>query len=250
MSIGHALQSLAARWVADPQPTVCAALADGLRKRGELSEALALLHRGIDQFPDHVPLRITRGRVALALGDREAARDDLRWVLDQDRSHPVARELAAQVAPDLLAAAASATPSPEAADAEPIADAEAEDDAAPALVTESLAVLYHRQGHLALAVAAYAELAGRNPENQSLVSRHEALRRELAASQPVPFDARVSGGRSVAEWFARLGAAAPPIVAKPRTGFDAFYEPPPLAPAPPATADFDAFQRWLHELDR
>jgi hypothetical protein len=63
----------------------------------------------------------------------------------------------------------------------------------------------------------------------------------------VPFDAQVSGGESAASWIGRVVATRPVAVPR-RDGFDAFYEPPP-APAAPAD-DFDAFQRWLQELDR
>lgn len=120
------------------------------------------------------------------------------------------------------------------------------DDGAP-IVTESLAELYHRQGHLEEALAAYAELAARDPSNDTVAARHEAVRRELATQRPLPFDAHESAGRSVSEWLGAVAAARPPAGAA-EASFDAFYEPPP-APAD-ATADFDAFQRWLQELGR
>jgi hypothetical protein len=133
---------------------------------------------------------------------------------------------------------------------EPVADAGEPDGGAgeaPPIVTESLAALYHRQGHLEEALSAYAELAARDPSNDTIAARREAVRRELVAHRPLPFDSRASGGESVAAWLGRLAAARPRPGAGP-AAFDAFFEPP---PAPPdATADFDAFQRWLQELSR
>lgn len=253
MSLGHALDSLAARWAADPDPTTGAALADGLRKRGELAQARALLERAVDQFPGAPVLLLTRARVAQAQGDREAVARDLARVLADDPTHPVARGLATTLAPEVLTAVDAAE-----ADPEPPLDGWPDDDSAgtepheasahtPVLVTESLAALYHRQGHLELAAAAYLELAERQPDNLALRTRHEAVRRELASSRPIPFDSRVSGGESAAAWLARV-ASARTVPLRARTGFDAFYEPPP-APAQPE-GDFDAFQRWLEELDR
>lgn len=169
---------------------------------------------------------------------------------------PAAEVPEAAPAPPPPAGDAAASPLDQDATAEagraaspPLPDATAEEEEAPPIITESLAALYHRQGHLEEALAAYAELAARDPSNDSVAARHEAIRRELVAQRPLPFDARESGGRSVAAWLGAVAAARP---AAGRGGgeasFDAFYEPPP-APAD-ATADFDAFQRWLEELSR
>ena len=250
MSLGHPLDTLAARWADDPHPTACAALADGLRKRGDLHAALGIAGRGADRFPGHLPLWITMARVAEASNDRPGCVIALSKALAIDPTHPLAREMALELAPELVPAAEQVDPPEPLYFTDPAdegTDSESDEaTGAPELVTESLAALYHRQGHLAMALAAYSELAARDPANASVAARHEAVRHELAASQPVPFDARESGGRPTGAWLAHLGGLAP----DPRrpAEFDAFYDPP-AAPTDDA-ADFGAFQRWLEELDK
>lgn len=240
MPAGPSLDTLAARWAADPNPTVCAALGDGLRKRGDLRGALALLHQGADRFPEHVPLWIALARGALADNDATLAETALARALMLDPHHPVALEMATATAPTLL----------EAEPGEAVVLDDAEDDEpspdTPVLVTESLAALYHRQGHLELALAAYAELAARDPANNTIAERHAAVQREFQAARPLPYDAVEAGGTPVADWLAALARVEPRPVRPPE--FDAFYQPPPAPPE--ATADFSSFRRWLQELDR
>lgn len=287
---GSSLDALAARWATRTEPGVFAALAEGLAKRGDLAEAARVVSAGLARYPGHAAGLVAQARIASLQGDRPLAARALALLLDRDPGHPLALELAGELAPELLTAddepaaqaptadmvaedsgagpsdvgfgEASATvvtvdgadlteAEPDAADQVPTADetrAESEDDPEPLpIVTESLAALYHQQGHLEEALAAYAELAARDPSNDTVAARHEALRREMLARRPLPFDVRESGGRSVAEWLAAV-AAAQPTTGRADGSFDAFYEPPP-APAD-ATADFDAFQRWLEELAR
>lgn len=247
MSLGHPLDALSARWADDPHPTACAALVDGLRKRGDLRAASIIVRKGTDRFPGHLPLWVTAAQVAIAVGEPAVVEESLRRALQIDSGHPLVRELAAAHAPGLLQQEA-----PEESlyftDPEPGLPEPDEEPAvaSPALVTESLAALYHRQGHLELALAAYIELAARDPGNATVAARHEAVRDELAASRPLPFDARESGGRATGEWLAQLATKTP--ARKRPAEFDAFYDPPP-APVEPV-ADFGAFQRWLEELDK
>ena len=247
MSLGHPLDALSARWAEDPHPTACAALADGLRKRGDLQGAVVLVRKGTDRFPGHLPLWLTAAHLAVAMEDSSGVEEALRRALAIDVSHPVVRELADEHAPQLLQHQEDAEslyftdPEPEVPDSD--------GDALPAppeLVTESLAALYHRQGHLAQALAAYSELVARDPANTTVAARHEAVRDELAAMRPLPFDARESGGRATGAWLAHLASLGP---VRPRpAAFDAFYDAPPSTPEP--AADFGAFQRWLEELDK
>jgi tetratricopeptide (TPR) repeat protein len=247
MSLGTPLDTLSARWAEEPQPTPGAALADGLRKRGMLRLAMAVLAKGTEQFPDHVPLWFTMARVASDSNDRPACEAALRRALELDPAHPLVREMAAELAPAILPAIPDPTP-PDFADPaedDPLREP-GTDETGPELVTESLAALYHRQGHLALALAAYPELAARDPNNATVAARHEAVRDEMAASRPLPFDARESGGEATGTWLSRLASQVPDR--KRPTAYDAFYDPPPV-PAEPA-ADLGAFQRWLEELDK
>lgn len=274
---GSSLEALAARWAARPESGVFAALAEGLAKRGDLAEAARVVAAGLARYPGHAAGLVVQAKVALAAGDRPLAVRALAVLLERDPGHPVALEMMAAARPEASVAAPQAAP-PEAQEAvgaaaatdlprpdpaplpqpeeevaaavapsaPPPAEPEGEDEAPP-IITESLAALYHRQGHLEEALAAYAELAARDPSNDSVAARHEAVRRELVAQRPLPFDARESGGRSVAAWLGGV-AARRPAAGRTEASFDAFYEPPP-APAD-ATADFDAFQRWLEELAR
>jgi tetratricopeptide (TPR) repeat protein len=240
MPAGPSLDTLAARWAANPNPTVCAALGDGLRKRGDIRGALALLNQGTDRFPEHVPLWIALARSALAANDTTMAETALARALTLDPHHPVALEMATATAPALL----------EAEPNEPVVlEGEDEDEPGPetpVLVTESLAALYHRQGHLELALAAYAELTSREPDNVTLAERYAAVQREFQAARPLPYDAAEAGGTAVSDWLGALARTEPRPVRPPE--FDAFYQPPPAPPE--ATADFSSFRRWLQELDR
>ena len=250
MSLGEPLDTLAAAWAADPHPTRAAAIGDALRKRGDLRAARSFLNRATDRFPGSLPLWLAAARLSIEEADSTALRVALGSALSLDPAHPLARELAGGYLPELLAEAECA-PEPEPDQgAEPGLEADAEGapgELDPVPVTESLAALYHRQGHLELALAAYAELAARSPSSQVAAERHRAISAELAATRPRPFDARLSGGRSTGDWLAAIASAAPSRQAEP-TEFDQFFEPsaPPAAP----TADFDAFQRWLQELER
>ncbi len=244
------LDTLAARWAAGPDAAVFAPLADGLRKRGELLEAARVVTAGLARFPGHPAGLIVQARIATEQGDAALAERALAELLERDPEHPLALELAAQVAPALLG---------EAQDAEPIVltdEAEEEEagaeDVVPghALVTESLAALYHRQGHLEAALEAYRALVERDPANDRFAERQDAIRRELLAGRPLPFDAAESGGRSVAEWLGALAAVRPAAERK-AASYDAFFAPTQAEATPrDATADFDAFQRWLQELGR
>ncbi len=118
------------------------------------------------------------------------------------------------------------------------------------MLSESLAALYRRQGHLDRALEVYAALSARDPGNSALATQRDALAAEIAASRPLPFDARISGGTSLSQWFGAMTAAAPqsPPAA---TGYDAFVGTDQTAQsAPHDMSDFDAFQDWLKGLPR
>lgn len=248
MSLGPVIDHLMHRWREAPSPTRAAALADALRKRGDVPEARRVLLDGVTRFPAFVPLQIVRARLALDVGDRMGLEEALQAGLDLEPDHPAVRELIevhwperVDVDPREQLAFAAGREIEERGPNEVAAGA--------ALVTESLADLYRRQGHLEEARRAYAELLAREPENHSLMARHAAVQDELAASRPLPFDARESGGTPVRSWLQGIAARRPTM--RPEGGaaasFDAFFEAPPAPPG--ATTDFDAFQRWLKELE-
>lgn len=245
---GSALDDLARQWAGAPSPTRCAAYADALAKRGEVREARRVLAEGLGRYPGFVPALLVSARIALAAGDRPAVVEALRAALEADRHHPMTVELVEAHAPLLLArtAGVDAVVFATEADIEEVAPGEVE--ASAEMVTESLAALYRRQGHLEAARQAYAELVARDPDNQELAGRYVAVQEEIAATRPLPFDAREAGGVAVRDWLARLASATPRTGRRPAASYDAFFEAPPAPPS--ATADFDAFQRWLGELQR
>ncbi|MEO8478577.1 MAG: hypothetical protein ABI542_03015 [Gemmatimonadota bacterium] len=248
MSLGSVIDQLMARWREAPSPTRTAALADALRKRGDVPDARRVLLDGLNRFPTFVPLLVVRARLALDIGDRAGLEEALRTGMDLEPDHPAIRELLEVHWPDQVAQA----PRERLAFAAEMMVEEVgpgEVAAGAALVTESLADLYRRQGHLEEARRAYAELVAREPENHSLIARHAAVQDELTASRPIPLDSRESGGTPVRSWLQGLAAQRPASrrVGTAMASFDAFFEAPPAPPG--ATTDFDAFQRWLKELE-
>ena len=81
------------------------------------------------------------------------------------------------------------------------------------VVTETMADVFLRQGHLAEALTVYRELLRRSPESPHLTARiGEVEARQAAASAPPPrpaYAARDTGGQSVGALFQTLLAARP-----------------------------------------
>jgi tetratricopeptide (TPR) repeat protein len=98
---------------------------------------------------------------------------------------------------------------------EPAAAQPAEPDTAEPdlVVTETMAQVFLRQGHVVEALAVYRELGARNPESERLrekVAELEARRVALAAPPPRPsFLARDTGGQSLGSFFSALLTARP-----------------------------------------
>jgi tetratricopeptide (TPR) repeat protein len=133
--------------------------------------------------------------------------------------------------------AAHATSEPPASEAEPgtadVGSPAGELDDAPGVgepelvVTETMAEVFLRQGHLAEAITVYRELVRRGPAGEHLTGRLAELEtRHAAASAPAPrpaYAARDTGGQSVAGLFQAMLSARP-------------TEPPPRWPARPEPA--------------
>ncbi len=252
MSLGPDLAHLAARCAEHPDRLAFAALAEGLRKHGDRLEARSTVEAGLARHPDHLPGLLVLARILIDEGDHVGVQAALHRALRIDPSHPVVLETlayATRTGGDLAAGRAwqealdAALPETEGnADDEPI-----ESGGEEMLLSESLAALYRRQGHLDRAREVYAALSVRDPGNSSLSSERDALDAEIAASRPLPFDARVTGGTSLAKWLEGMAGVernAPPAA----TGYDAFVGTD--APAARDMSDFDAFQDWLKGLPR
>ncbi len=275
-----ALARLSARWSANPADRCFAALADGLRKSGALADAAAVAREGLALHPDFVPGLLTLSRILADQGDVAGVRDALEAALAIDPGHPVALQAMARLpaaagpadaeepgeamAPGAVRASdeVPSAPSTDVPGSRPDDDlndllyadddalALAPDDGADAespLFTESLAMVYRRQGHLDRAVEVLDALFARDPSNAALGERRDTARAERDASKPRPYDVRQSGGTSMAQWLAAVAAVK--VVCPPATSsLDAFYQAP--APPPAEASDLAAFQAWLKELER
>lgn len=282
MATSHDLEldRLTVLWSAQPTSRCFAPLAEALRKRGALEQATAVATSGITSRPEYLPGRLVMARIYIDQGQLESARDELEAALALDATHPVVLDtLATLAATSAVPAAPEPAPSREVEtpdrDREPAPaplamsepatidhaeapvpehelEVETEDeepaiaDAEPVL-TESLAMLYRGQGHLAQAVDVLDALVARAPGNAQLVARRDAVRAELDIARPRPYDAAQSGGRPVGDWLASFATsrATPPA---PASSFDAFYQAP--ATPPSEAGDLAAFQAWLRELGR
>lgn len=113
----------------------------------------------------------------------------------------------------------AAKPAPEAVTPEPVGEL---DDAPPVgepelVVTETMAEIFLRQGHLTEAITVYRELVRRTPGGQQLAGRLSELEaRQAAVAAPPPrpaYAARDTGGQSVASFFQSLLQTRPDDVA-------------------------------------
>ncbi|MES2306105.1 MAG: tetratricopeptide repeat protein [Gemmatimonadota bacterium] len=246
MSESFSLDELSRLWRESPDQAPFAALAEGLRKRGDHAAAATVALQGLAAQPGNVPGLIVLSRIRLDQGDGEGAQRALRDGLASDPGNPVvlrALELFDDLSVDEPAAEVQESDELFFTDDEPPS---VESDP---LLTESLAVLYHRQGHLERASEVYSALLDRDPENADLRARRDRIAAEAETRRPRPYDAAVSGGRSLQEWLAGLAAVTPPSEGY-GTAYDAFYKANPTANHPDDLADFAAFQSWLKGLPR
>ncbi|MGE5231612.1 MAG: hypothetical protein ACM3NS_07710 [Deltaproteobacteria bacterium] len=125
------------------------------------------------------------------------------------------------------AAVGSRASAPEPEDAPALAEPEL-------VVTETMAEVFLRQGHLAEAITVYRELVRRGPGTEHLHGRLVELEQRQAASAAPPprpaYAARDTGGQSVAAFFQTLLQARPD---DPAPRWPARPEPSAAAPEPP-----------------
>lgn len=259
MPYGVELNRLAVLWAEQPTSTCFAALAEALRKRGALADAAAVAAAGVAARPDYLPGHIVMARIYCDRRQWEAAQAELQAALLLDPTHPVAlaarEDVARQAAPAVTASRtgdhATAEPGEEDLDDLIYTDDMGDEAVAPPVaepvLTESLAMLYRGQGHLAQAVDVLDALVARTPDNPDLVAKRDAMRAEFDVAQPRPYDASRSGGQPLRHWLSSLATAGAPV-APPAASFDAFFQ----TPTVPASEDGDlaAFQAWLRELER
>jgi len=267
MSYGPELDRLSAACADQPDGLGFAALADGLRKHGDLAAAQSVANSGLARHPGFVP-----GLLALAAIQRTAglAADSLKSLhtaLGIDPSHPVVLDRLAQCAAEngdsgaatawrqaldasLPADSDQLLPSPATEQAIGSAFAEEFDTDTGTdepLITESMAALYEHQGHLERAHDLYAALAARDPANLALAARRDALVGTIKSHRPLPYAAEATGAISLGDWLGLVVASEAEPKQAPGGGYDEFFEPPPVADD---AADFEAFQAWLKGLPR
>ncbi len=92
MSESPDLAHLAARCAEHPDRLAFAALAEGLRKRGDRAEARATVEAGLALHPDHLPALVVLARILTDEGDHLGAEAALHRSLRIDPSHPVVLE--------------------------------------------------------------------------------------------------------------------------------------------------------------
>ncbi|MEO5800727.1 MAG: hypothetical protein ABIZ70_08650 [Gemmatimonadales bacterium] len=246
MSESFSLDELSRLWRESPDQAPFAVLAEGLRKRGDQAAAATVALQGLASHPGDLRGLLVLSRIRLDQGDGEAAERALREGLAVDPGNPIvlrALEFFEDQVAEEPAVALEESEELLFTDDEP-----ASTDAEP-LLTESLAVLYHRQGHLERASEVYSALLDRDPENADLRARRDRIAAEAEGRRPRPYDAAVSGGRSLREWLGALAAVTPPSEGY-GTAYDAFYKANPTADHPDDLADFEAFQSWLKGLPR
>lgn len=238
------LDVLARQWREFPGQGAFAALAEGLRKRGDYAEAIRVVEAGLSQRPGDLPALVVLSRIRRDRGDHEGAKRALREALAADQANPVVRRALQQFEEDSAPVGESSDDLLYTDDGPAVLEGEP-------LLTESLAILYHRQGHLERAAEVYRALVERDPGNIELRARCDPIMAEAAGRRPRPYDAAMSGGRPLREWLAAL-AAITPAAAGPGTAYDAFYQTPSEGSAhtDDSLADFEAFQSWLKGLGR
>ncbi len=268
------LDQLGARWHDQHERAVFAALADALRKRGDTARAREVLRDGLDRYPAHLPGHVALARLRWDAGDLAGALEALSRVLELDASHPwalsvrgdlqdaVPRQVPDRAVPEPNVTAGAVPPAVAAPDpavsrggqprdddpADGASDEAPFDDPSEPLLTESLAMLYHRQGHHDRALEVFEALLVREPGNVRLRTVRDTVRAEVAVRRPRPYDAATSGGRSVASWLGAI-AATRPEQRPPASAYDAFFREPAGAGVR-GEDNLEAFQRWLRELDR
>lgn len=247
MPDSFSLDVLARQWREAPDRAAFAVLAEGLRKRGDHDVAATVVRQGLALRPDDLPGLVVLSRIQIDQGDSRGAERTLREALVVDPGNPVVRRALelVHVEPEPEPMATEEEESDELlfTDDEPVADA------AEPLLTESLAILYHRQGHLDRASEVYSALLERDPENAELRARRDRIAEEAEGRRPRPYDAAVSGGRSLRDWLAALAAVTPPTEGY-GTAYDAFYRTSSTPQSSDDLADFQAFQSWLKGLER
>jgi tetratricopeptide (TPR) repeat protein len=258
MPYGLELNRLAVLWAEQPRSTCFAALAEALRKRGALDEAAAVATAGVAARPEFLPGHIVLARIHCDRQQWDAASAEIQAALMLDPGHPVALEAreAAALATGHPPTARHSEPSllefsddgpGEMVYTDDVTDEAPATPVAEAVLTESLAMLYHGQGHTAQAVAVLDALVARSPENRALVAKRDAVRAELDGSHPSRYAAARSGGVPLGRWLSSLATVRAPG-APPASSFDAFFQTP--AARVPDDGDLAAFQAWLRELDQ
>jgi len=231
------------RLAADPASGVFVPLAEMMGAEGDVEEALGVLEDGLSRHPGSIPGRVVLGRMLLATGRADLAREVLGEVLTVDGDNLVARRLLAEdcrsrgdwqgALPHLellvgLEPDDSRWPAAMAEAKGRLAEGTAGGDVPDAgFATMTLVDIYTSQGYYDKAVAALRQMSEAEPEREDVAARlrraEDALARQEAGTvaQPAPdtatsanrSDLRSQQKRQFADWITRIsdqdGKAAP-----------------------------------------
>lgn len=84
------LETLEGAWTANPGGLLFAQYAEALHREGRTRDAQSILADGLARWPKHFSARLLKGRLAMDLGDLEAARTAFQEAVDQDNNSPAA----------------------------------------------------------------------------------------------------------------------------------------------------------------
>ena len=171
------ISNLAARLAARPGSVLFVPLAEAYRQAGRLSEAEAVLRRGLADRPEHHTARVALARVLVERGEEGSARPELERVLDAVPDNLLAARLLDQIgAAGPVAESAGAARVPE------------EPAPAPAdrLSSLTLAELYLQQGDREAALSVYRDVAAREAGNPGLQAWYETMLGTETSAPPDP----------------------------------------------------------------
>jgi tetratricopeptide (TPR) repeat protein len=176
------LDRLRDSWARSPGSLAFVPLAEALRRRGDLDEAIQVSRAGLDHRPNHSSGHLVLGRCLFDKGDLSEAIREFEEVVSLDSKNALALRLLGlalkgkgwgrAVEPEAgPAAARSAESRATRVGGEELGDIE--------FFTRTMAEIFERQGFLRKALEVYQRLAATHPERTDLQERIQAIEASL-----------------------------------------------------------------------